>query len=118
MRPLRPPKPGDFYRLELHYTPEHASWLNMVEIEIGVLHGRCLDRRIDDPDCSAAKSRLGTTTERRDARINWNHNRTKLAQNCSRLSPPSRLTIVYFLNRLLGSTKGFLPASIICFVYE
>ncbi len=33
----------------LEYTPKHASWLNMVEIEIGVLRGQCLDRRIDDP---------------------------------------------------------------------
>ena len=37
-------------RLEFHYTPKHASWLNMVEIEIGVLRGQCLDRRIDEPD--------------------------------------------------------------------
>jgi hypothetical protein len=36
-------------RLEFHYTPKHASWRNMVEIEIGVLRGQCLDRRIDDP---------------------------------------------------------------------
>jgi transposase len=36
-------------RLEFHYTPKHASWLNMVEIEIGVLRGQCLDRRIDHP---------------------------------------------------------------------
>ena len=36
-------------RLEFHYTPKHASWLNMVEIEIGVLRGQCLARRIDDP---------------------------------------------------------------------
>src|ERR1700681_1887785 len=36
-------------RLEFHYTPKPASWLNMVEIEIGVLRGQCLDRRIDDP---------------------------------------------------------------------
>ena len=35
-------------RLEFHYTPKHASGLNMVEIEIGVLRGQCLDRRIDD----------------------------------------------------------------------
>jgi len=34
-------------RLEFHYTPKHASWLNMVEIEIGVLRTQCLDRRID-----------------------------------------------------------------------
>lgn len=33
-------------RLEFHHTPKHASWLNMVEIEIGVLRGQCLDRRI------------------------------------------------------------------------
>ena len=35
-------------RLEFHYTPKHASWLNMVEIEIGVLRRQCLDRRIGD----------------------------------------------------------------------
>jgi transposase len=37
-------------RLEFHYTPKHASWLNMVEIEIGVLRGQCLDRRIGERD--------------------------------------------------------------------
>ena len=31
-------------RLEFHYVPKHASWLNMVEIEIGVLAAQCLDR--------------------------------------------------------------------------
>jgi hypothetical protein len=35
-------------RLELHVTPKHASWLNMVEIEIGVMVRQCLDRRIPD----------------------------------------------------------------------
>ena len=35
-------------RIEFHYTPKHASWLNMVEIEIGVLRNQCLDRRIGD----------------------------------------------------------------------
>ena len=33
-------------RLEFHYTPKHASWLNMVEIEIGVMVSQCLDRHI------------------------------------------------------------------------
>src|SRR3954447_11449900 len=37
-------------RLEFHYTPKHASWLNMVEIEIGVLKGQCLDRRINNQE--------------------------------------------------------------------
>jgi len=59
-------------RLEFHYTPRHASWLNMVEIEIGVLRRQCLDRRID------SRSRLETEVtawERRrtasGARIRW-----------------------------------------------
>lgn len=37
-------------RLEFHFAPKHASWLNMVEIEIGVLGRQCLDRRIGDRD--------------------------------------------------------------------
>ena len=37
-------------RLEIHYTPKHGSWLNMAEIEIGVLAQQCLDRRIPDQD--------------------------------------------------------------------
>ena len=40
-------------RLEFHYTPKHASWLNMVEIEIGVLRGQCLDRRIGEREAFA-----------------------------------------------------------------
>ncbi len=35
-------------KLEFHYVPKHASWLNMVEIEIGVLANQCLARRIPD----------------------------------------------------------------------
>lgn len=35
-------------RLEFHYTPKHGSWLNMVEIENGVIQTQCLDRRIPD----------------------------------------------------------------------
>lgn len=35
-------------RVQLHYTPKHASWLNMAEIEIGILTRQCLDRRLAD----------------------------------------------------------------------
>ena len=35
-------------RLELHYTPKHGSWLNMAEIELAVLAGQCLARRLAD----------------------------------------------------------------------
>ncbi|WP_157979191.1 IS630 family transposase [Rhodoferax ferrireducens] len=35
-------------RVEFHYTPKHASWLKMAEMEIGILSRQCLDRRIAD----------------------------------------------------------------------
>jgi DDE superfamily endonuclease len=35
-----------YERLEIHYTPKQGSWLNMAEIELSVLTGQCLDRRI------------------------------------------------------------------------
>jgi DDE superfamily endonuclease len=35
-------------KLELHYTPKHGSWLNMAEIELAMLAGQCLDRRLAD----------------------------------------------------------------------
>src|ERR1700741_3025533 len=33
-------------RLEIHYTPKHGSWLDMAEIELGILQRQCLDRRL------------------------------------------------------------------------
>ena len=59
-------------RLEFHYTPKHASWLNMVEIEIGVMVGQCLDRRI--PDKSILVREISAWEHRRNAekaRIRW-----------------------------------------------
>ena len=44
-------------RLEFHYAPKHASWLNMVEIEIGVLRSQCLDRRIDSQRTARIRNR-------------------------------------------------------------
>ncbi len=35
-------------RLEIHYTPEHGSWLNIAEIELSVLGRQCLGRRIGE----------------------------------------------------------------------
>lgn len=34
-------------RFEVHYTPTHGSWLNMAEIEIGLLVRACLDQRLE-----------------------------------------------------------------------
>jgi len=59
-------------RLEFHYTPKHASWLNMVEIEIGVMVGQCLDRRIGER--ATLVSEIKQWERRRNAeraRIKW-----------------------------------------------
>jgi transposase len=59
-------------RLEFHYVPKHASWLNMVEIEIGVLSAQCLARRI--PDRSTLISEVDAWTDARNAagaRVRW-----------------------------------------------
>jgi hypothetical protein len=68
-------------KLDFHYTPKHGSWLNMAEIELSVLAGQCLDRRIDDQDALTkevtawvdARNAAGTTIDWRfttaDARI-------------------------------------------------
>jgi transposase len=59
-------------RLEFHYTPKHASWLNMVEIEIGVLRGQCLDRRIRDrPALDAEVAAWQRERNASGARIKW-----------------------------------------------
>lgn len=59
-------------RLEFHYTPKHASWLNMVEIEIGVLKGQCLDRRLGDR-VSLEKEIAVWQQQRNEAgtKVNW-----------------------------------------------
>ena len=59
-------------RLEFHFTPKHASWLNMVEIEIGVLRGQCLKRRIASRDILDAE--IAAWEQQRNksaAHINW-----------------------------------------------
>lgn len=60
------------HRLEFHHTPKHASWLNMVEIEIGVLRGQCLDRRIGERETLVAEIEAWQR-QRNDAgaRIKW-----------------------------------------------
>lgn len=59
-------------KLEFHYTPKHASWLNMVEIEIGVLRSQCLDRRIESRDCLVAEVAAWEYQRNKSgARINW-----------------------------------------------
>ncbi len=75
-------------RLEFHHTPKHASWLNMVEIEIGVLRGQCLDRRIGER--AVLVSELAAWQQRRNAsgaRINWKFTTTKARDKLARAYP-------------------------------
>lgn len=81
-------------RLEFHYTPKHASWLNMVEIEIGVLRSQCLDRRIDNVQRLTIE--VAAWEQQRNAagaRIKWmfttDHARAKLAHAYPQLTKES-----------------------------
>lgn len=59
-------------KLEFHFTPKHASWLNMAEIEIGAIIRQCLDRRIGDK-ATLAREVQACVRQRNDARatIRW-----------------------------------------------
>jgi hypothetical protein len=46
MKPLHRLKRRRAAKLELHFTPQDGSWLNMAEIELSVLHKQCLNRRL------------------------------------------------------------------------
>jgi len=59
-------------RFEFVYTPKHGSWLNMAEIELNVLSGQCLNRRLDTIE--AVKREVSAWKEYRDnksAKIHW-----------------------------------------------
>ena len=78
-------KPGSLYeafepaearrilrRLEFHFTPKHGSWLNMAEIEIGVLTSQCLSRRIPSREMLGNEVAAWTTLRNETgAKINW-----------------------------------------------
>lgn len=59
-------------RLEFHYTPKHGSWLNMAEIEFGILQRQCLNRRI--PDQETLRDQVAAWQQRRNTEaveVNW-----------------------------------------------
>ena len=75
-------------RLEFHYTPKHASWLNMVEIEIGVLRGQCLDRRIGERDALIAEIEAWQRQRNASgARIKWNFTTEKARDKLAHAYP-------------------------------
>ena len=70
-------------KVDFHFTPKHASWLNMVEIEFSVLSRQCLGQRIGD--MATLQHEVSAWQERRNAQhttIHWQFSvqnaRTKL----------------------------------------
>ena len=75
-------------RIEFHFTPKHASWLNMVEIEIGVMVQQCLNRRI--PDKETLISEVAKWERRRNAeraKIKWLFTVDRARQKLARAYP-------------------------------
>ncbi len=75
-------------RLEFHFTPKHASWLNMVEIEIGVLRGQCLNRRIENRDKLISEIAAGEHQRNESgAKIKWMFTAQKARTKMARAYP-------------------------------
>jgi hypothetical protein len=75
-------------RFEFHYTPKHGSWLNMAEIELGILSRQCLSRRIDHVDNLRREVQAWQTA--RDAaqtKTNWQFTTTDARSKLRRLYP-------------------------------
>ena len=73
-------------RVVFHYTLKHASWLNMAEIEIGILDRQCLDRRLPNRDILVAEVDAWQQRRNADKRgIAWSFTRQdadgKMAQH-------------------------------------
>lgn len=75
-------------RFEFVYTPKHGSWLNMAEIELNVLTGQCLDRRIDDIEVVRKEVRAWQETRNnKDAKVNWQFTAKDARIKLARLYP-------------------------------
>lgn len=75
-------------RFEFVYTPVHGSWLNMAEIELNVLAGQCLSRRIDN--ISKVRKEVEAWQHQRNnmnAKINWQFTADKARIKLKRLYP-------------------------------
>lgn len=75
-------------RFEFVYTPKHGSWLNMAEIELNVLTGQCLNRRIDD--IAVVRQEVRAWQEFRNnnnAKVNWQFTTEDARIKLSRLYP-------------------------------
>jgi hypothetical protein len=76
-------------RLEFHPTPTHGSWLNMAEIEIGIVQRGCLSRPVGDLPTLARRVRALETERNRERRtISWQFTTTDARKKLNRLYPP------------------------------
>jgi len=63
-------------RIEFHYTPIHGSWLNMAEIEIGILEKQCTNRRISKEEELIAEVKAWQARRNRQRKtIEWKFTR-------------------------------------------
>ena len=75
-------------RFEFVYTPKHGSWLNMAEIELNVLTGQCLNRRIDDIEVVRKEVNAWQKhRNNRQAKVNWQFTTKGARIKLSRLYP-------------------------------
>lgn len=75
-------------KLEFHYTPKHASWLNMAEIEISVFERQCLNQRMgDEQTLTRQVAALEVERNAKGAKINWQFNCEKARFKLHRLYP-------------------------------
>ena len=75
-------------KLEIHYTPKHGSWLNMAEIEIGVLCEQCLDDRIpDDETLGREITAWEKARNEQGATVNWQFTSIDARNKLKRLYP-------------------------------
>ena len=77
-----------FERLEIHYTPKHGSWLNIAEIELRVISGQCLKRRIPDKQ-TLKKEVIQWQNQRnsRQAKVDWRFSTDNARIKLKRLYP-------------------------------
>lgn len=75
-------------KLVFHYTPKHGSWLNMAEIELGVLQRQCLDRRIDNTSFLTSEVLAWQRRRNRDAStVHWHFSTADARHKLYKLYP-------------------------------
>ena len=75
-------------RLDIHHTPKHGSWLNMAEIELGILSRQCLDRRIpDSPTLHRLVTIWETKRNQRQVKVDWQFTTADARVKLKRLYP-------------------------------